>query len=164
MIQLRRQIGIAAVSAIVGLGFLSMTGCVTSSAYEEARQEANAAIVQYHAAQEKTLELETQNKRLRLQSEQLEASLRDTKERLVRTTQLWQDSRDELVTLKTERELHRKATSAPGAQPPSKPEGELPAEASEPKALPAQPATSEESRRRLLELMQEIKALLQQHR
>jgi len=62
------------------------TGCVSSSTYELAKSNATTA------------------KQMKLQIEALEATLRDTREKLERTDQDWREARDELLRVKIERE------------------------------------------------------------
>jgi|CXWL01.1.fsa_nt_gi septal ring factor EnvC (AmiA/AmiB activator) len=84
------------------------TGCVSQTSYELARKDADMATLRYQQEQERTQGLTATNKKMRQYVDELETSLRDTKERLARADKDWKDTRDELLKLKITQEQGQK--------------------------------------------------------
>lgn len=78
-------------------------GCASSGTFEQKIREADTA-KQLHREREVSKILNTTNRKQQVRIEELEARLRATQEQLARTEREWREARDELVSLKIERE------------------------------------------------------------
>jgi len=119
------------------------TGCVSSSTYELAKSNATTA------------------KQMKLQIEALEATLRDTREKLERTDRDWRETRDELLRVKIEREQQRRKIRVGDFL--TRPEMEKPTLDVESEALVKPQPKSEDAKRRLKELMQQLQTVLEHY-
>lgn len=134
----------AAWAAVVWL----LPGCVSNSTYELAKRDAENARLLYQNEQHRTQELATANKQIKAQVEALQVALEDAQKKFERVDRDWRETRDELLKLKIEREQQQaKSRGRRG-------EGEL--------AGPGLSADSEETRRRIKELVQRLQAVLNQ--
>jgi PHD/YefM family antitoxin component YafN of YafNO toxin-antitoxin module len=144
---------------VVVLSALSVSGCVSASTYERAVQEAMQARLKN---QETIRDLAESKKQMKQRIEDLEARLRDANESLIRTERERVEVRDELLKIKMDREqqIHRIRERLKISQKQlEKEKAALETEASIREKSQAQ---SEETKRRLKDLMQEIQGLLDQ--
>ncbi|MEK6526469.1 MAG: hypothetical protein AABZ22_06315 [Nitrospirota bacterium] len=139
------------------------TGCVSSSTYELAKSNAENAKLLYQNEQRRSQELAATAKQMKLQLETLEATLRDTREKLERTDRDWREARDELLRVKIEREQQRRKGRERVVETLSRIEAEKPASAPDPEALLKQQGQSDETKRRLKELMQQLQTALEHY-
>jgi len=149
---------------LAALGVLALaasTGCVSNSTYQLAKSNAENAKLLYLNEQRRAQELSATVKQQKLEMESLEATLRETREKLGRTDREWRETRDELLKLKIEQEQrHKGRQRLVEAQPTL--EAEKAAVAAEVEARFKQQAESEDAKRRLKELMQQLQSVLQQ--
>jgi septal ring factor EnvC (AmiA/AmiB activator) len=131
-----------------------LTGCVSSSTYELAKRDAEKAMLLYQNEQHRTQELATANKQLKQQVEALQVTLKDTQEKFERADRDWRETRDELLKLKIEREQQARGRARRG-------EAER-AVLGLPEPAPKSAFESEETKRRLKELMQQLQSVLNQ--
>lgn len=137
-------------------------GCVSSTEYERAVQDAMQARLQSEKDQDALKSLAERNTQLRQRLEDLEARVRDTNERLTRTDRERIEARDELLKYKMDREsqLHRVRERLKASQKQLERErAALETDAAVREKLGAQ---TEETRKRLQELLQEVQGLLDQ--
>jgi septal ring factor EnvC (AmiA/AmiB activator) len=147
-----------AISSITALGMSGMAGCVSSEAYDQMRREAESARLIAQNDQRRTHELSLTNKKMKQQIEELEATLKETQEKLARTDREWRETRDELLRIKIEREQRRGAVRGQSALAEGiKPPAESPQEPTR-KPVP----NSEEVKRRLHGLLEQLQAVLEQ--
>src|SRR3712207_4953128 len=90
---------------IGGIVVGTLTACVSAGTYEEARL---AAQRQLQNEQRVSQGLAGSNKLLKQWIDELESSLRHTREQLTRTEKEWRETRDELLKLKIEKEQQRR--------------------------------------------------------
>ena len=135
-------------------------GCVISSTYELAKSNAENAKLLYQNEQRRSQELAASAKQMKLEMESLEATLRETREKLERTDRDWRETRDELLKVKIEREQQRRKIRVGDFL--TRPEMEKPTLDVEPQARFKPQAESEDAKRRLKELMQQLQSVLQQ--
>jgi hypothetical protein len=138
----------------IGLG-LGGSACVSGDTYELAKKDAENARLLYQNEQRQTLDLVANNKRLKQQIEELDAALRETKEKLARINREWLETRDELLRLKIEREQRRSARHG---------ESQLNLDTAKPDSdeRAKRQLQSEDPKRRLKEILEELQGLLQQ--
>lgn len=149
------------VFAVFGVLVLAAsTGCVSSSTYALAKSNAENAKLLYQNEQRRSQELTANVKQMNLQIEGLEATLRETREKLERTDREWRETRDELLKLKIEQEQRRKGRQRLVETQPML-EAEKAAIAAEVETRFKQQAESEDAKRRLKELMQQLQAVLE---
>ena len=98
-----------------------------------------------------------------LQIEGLEATLRETREKLERADRDWRETRDELLRVKIEREQQRRKGRQRLVETQPLLEAEKAAVASELEARFKQQAESEDAKRRLKELMQQLQTVLEHY-
>jgi outer membrane murein-binding lipoprotein Lpp len=98
---------LAALTVMGGVITGSHAGCVSSSTFEQAQRDAERKI-QYEQRQNQ--ELATSNKQLKHRLEELESAWRAAREDAARTEKLFKETRDELLSLKIEREQQRPTT------------------------------------------------------
>ena len=149
---------------LAALGVLALaasTGCVSSSTYQLAKSNAENAKLLYLNEQRRAQELSSTVKQQKLEMESLEATLRDTREKLERTDREWRETRDELLKLKIDQEQRRKGRQRPGETQAGL-EAEKTAVAAELETRLKQQAESEDAKRRLKELVQQLQSVLQQ--
>jgi septal ring factor EnvC (AmiA/AmiB activator) len=132
------------------------TACVSGDSYALAKRDAENARLLYQSEQRQAQELAANNKRLKQQLEELDAALKETRDKLARSDREWREARDELLRLKIEREQRR--TSRDG-------ESQLNLDTAKPDAdvRPKPSPQSDESKRRLKELLEQLHGLLQQY-
>lgn len=135
-------------------------GCVSSSTYELAKSNAENAKLLYQNEQRRAQELSGTVKQLKQQLESLEATLRDTRDKLERTDREWRETRDELLKLKIDQEQRRKGRQRLVETQPGL-EAEKAAVAAELEARLKQQTESEDAKRRLKELMQQLQTVLE---
>lgn len=146
---------------VAGLLCLS-AGCVGSAQYERADQEAMQARLQSEKDQDALHALAERDKQLRQRLEDLEARVQDTTERSTRTDRERIEARDELLKYKMDREsqVHRVRERLKASQKQLERErAALDMDAAVREKLGAQ---TEETRKRLQELLQEVQGLLDQ--
>ncbi|MGH7251520.1 MAG: hypothetical protein ACREIK_06650, partial [Nitrospiraceae bacterium] len=97
---IRREVFVVFGMMVAGVSM----GCVSSNTYELAKSNAENAKLLYQNEQRRSQELAGTAKQMKLQIEGLEATLRDTREKLERTDRDWRETRDELLKLKIEQE------------------------------------------------------------
>ena len=149
------------VLAVLGMKVAGVSmGCVSSSTYELAKSNAENAKLLYQNEQRRSQELAGTAKQMKLQIEGLEATLRDTREKLERTDRDWRETRDELLRVKIEREQQRRKIRVGDFL--TRPEMEKPTLDVEPEARIKHQAESEDAKRLLKELMQQLQTVLQQ--
>lgn len=149
------------VGALV-LSVFAAAGCVSSSAYERAVQDAMQAKLQEQKDQETIKDLAESNKQIRQRVEDLEARLRTANETLVRTDRDWREARDELLTLKMDREQQIQKIRERLKASQKQLEKEKAALETDVTVREKSQAQSEETKRRLKDLMQEVQGLLDQ--
>jgi len=149
------------VVAVLGMMVAGVSmGCVSSSSYELAKSNAENAKLLYQNEQRRSQELAGTAKQMKLQLETLEATLRDTREKLERTDRDWRETRDELLRVKIEREQQRRKIRVGDFL--TRPEMEKPTLDVESEARFKPQVESEDAKRRLKELMQQLQSVLQQ--
>ncbi|MGH7207991.1 MAG: hypothetical protein ACREIL_01260, partial [Nitrospiraceae bacterium] len=116
----------------------------------------------YQNEQRRSQELSATATQMKLQIEGLEATLRDTREKLERADRDWRETRDELLKLKIEQEQRRKGRQRLVETQPLL-EAEKAAVATELEARFKQKAESEDAKRRLKELMQQLQTVLEHY-
>jgi uncharacterized protein YlxW (UPF0749 family) len=121
---------------------------VSNSTYELAKRDAENAKLLYQNEQHRTQELVTANKQIKAQVEALQVALEDAQKKFERVDRDWRETRDELMKLKIEREQQLARSRG------RRGEGEL--------AVPGPSADSEETKRRIKELVQRLQAVLNQ--
>jgi chromosome segregation ATPase len=139
-----------------------LTGCVSSSAYERAVQDAMQARLQNEKDQAALKELAEGTKQMRQRIEDLEARLRDATERLARTDRDWREARDELLSLKMEREQQLQRVRERLKVSQKQLEKEKAALETETAIREKSESQTEETKRRLKDLMREVQGLLDQ--
>lgn len=149
------------VGALV-LSVFAAAGCVSSSVYERAVQDAMQAKLQEQKDQETIKDLAESNKQIRQRVEDLEARLRVANETLVRTDRDWREARDELLTLKMDREQQIQKIRERLKASQKQLEKEKAALETDVTVREKSQAQSEETKRRLKDLMQEVQGLLDQ--
>lgn len=139
-------------------------GCVSLSSYELVKSNAENAKLLYHNEQRRSQELVASSKLMKLRVEELEATLREARTQLEHTDKESRETRDELLKYKIEREQARRKFRPGDILPRLEAEriaGELEPEVRF-KAQPQPQAQTEDTRRRLKELMQQLQTVLQQ--
>jgi chromosome segregation ATPase len=134
-----------------------VTGCVSSDSYALAKRDAENARLLYQNEQRQAQELAANNKRLKQQIEELDVALRETRDKLTRSDREWREARDELLRLKIEREQHRTSRERGDSQlnlDTAKPDTD-----DRPRTHPQ----SDEAKRRLKDLLEQLHGLLQQY-
>jgi len=149
---------------LAGLGIVigGATGCVSYSTYELAKRDAEHTRLLYQNETRRAAELAEQNKKLRLQVEDMEAKVRNATETADRASREYKAVRDELLALKmqSEEERHLAKDRLKHAQKQlDKERAVLEAEA---ELQAKSPAVSEQTRDRVRQLLQEVQSLLQQ--
>jgi septal ring factor EnvC (AmiA/AmiB activator) len=137
-------------------------GCVSSDTYQLAKQDAENARLLLQNEQQHAQGLSEANKRMKLQIEELQATLREMKENLVRTEREWRETRDELLRIKIDREQQRRGGQQRDAQPgldTSRPLVPLP---SETEASRRKAASPEEIKQRLKTVLEHLQGVLQE--
>jgi hypothetical protein len=150
------------VLSVFGLLVLGVsTGCVSSSTYELAKSNAENAKLLYQNEQRRSQELVASAKQMKLQVEALEATLRDTREKLERTDRDWRETRDELLRFKIDREQQRRKIRVGDFL--TRPELEKATLGVESEARFKPQAESEDAKRRLKELLQQLHTVLEHY-
>ena len=150
------------VVAVLGLMALGVsTGCVSSNTYELAKSNAENAKLLYQNEQRRSQELVASAKQMKLQIEALEATLRDTREKLERTDRDWRETRDELLRFKIDREQQRRKIRVGDFL--TRPEIEKPTLDVESEARVKPQTESEDAKRRLKELMQQLQTVIEHY-
>jgi chromosome segregation ATPase len=134
---------LAALALIGGMITGSNTGCVSGSTFEDAQRK---AAYQLQNEQRIAHELAISNKQLKQRIEELETSLRTTREDLVRTERESKETRDELLKLKIDKEQQRGRGRDRFSQ----------------LERPEIPGRAEETVRRLKDLLRQLQAALDQ--
>jgi hypothetical protein len=135
-------------------------GCVSTEAYELAKKDADNARLLYQNEQRRGQELALSNKKMKQHLEELDATLKDMREKVSRTEREWRETRDELLRIKIEQEQRRGALRHSPSQlgledarpAPVGPEGP-------PRKVPP---GSDETKRRLRDLLEQLQDVLQQ--
>jgi hypothetical protein len=150
------------VLAVLGLLVLGVsTGCVSTNTYELAKSNAENAKLLYQNEQRRSQELVASAKQMKLQVEALEATLRDTREKLERTDRDWRETRDELLRFKIDREQQRRKIRVGDFL--TRPELEKAKLGGESEARFKPQAESEDAKRRLKELLQQLQTVLEHY-
>ncbi len=139
---------------------MALTGCVSSTTYELAKRDAQNATLLLQHEQRRIQDLTAEHKRMTQRIEQLQADLQKTQQELTVRDQAWRETRDELLQLKidqekTQHQIKRRLKEAKAhlQQEQAALETAL--------ALQAQTqGQSEDTKRRIQELIQEIQNLL----
>ena len=126
-----------------------LPGCVSHSTYELAKRDAENARLLYQNEQHRTQDLTAANKQSKVQVEALQAALKEAQDKFERADRDWRETRDELLKLKIEREQQQARSRG------RRGDADLSAEHA-PKTSP----DSEETRRRIKELVQRLQAVL----
>lgn len=148
-------------AALAGLVMLA-AACVSSSTYELARKDAENAKLLYQNEARRAQELAALAQQLTARIEAAKAELRGLEERIAKTEQDFQQTRDELLQLKIDREREQHAIRKQLKVAQARLQQEqavLDADASVRSKLGGQ---SEETRKRLKELVGEIQGLLRE--
>jgi len=154
---IRREVFVVLGMMVAGVSM----GCVSSSTYELAKSNAENAKLLYQNEQRRSQELVASAKQMKQQIESLEAILREAREKLERTDRDWRETRDELLKLKIEREQQRRKIRVGDFL--TRPEMEKPPLDVESEARVKPQAESEDAKRRLKELMQQLQTVLEHY-
>jgi len=144
---MNRRAKLAALSMTIAVTMWS--GCVSNQTFEQAKQKAYAQLQQ---DQQRLLELNITNKRLKQRTDELEAALQLTREQLGRTEKEWKEVRDEILKLKIEKEQ----------QPGKRRDRVAPEKSSEGQDDQIKQLRLDEARRRAKELLQQLQGMVDQ--
>ncbi len=149
-------------AAVVGLLAIGQTGCVSSSAYELARKDAENARLLYQNETRRAQELAATATQLKAQIERTQAELKKAQEQIARTEQEFHATRDELLRLKIEWEQHQHALRKQLKIAQAQLQREKAVLDTEADLRSKTEGQSEETRRRVKDLVVQIQTLLRQ--
>jgi len=149
-------------AAVLGCSLIAASsGCVSSSKYDLAKANAENAKLLYQNEAQRSSDLTAGAKQIKRQIEDLEASLRDTRERLARGDREWRETRDELLRLKIEREQTRRKGGERVQEFIVHSDTERPMPAIEAESLRSRTESPpDDPKRRLKELLQQLQSVL----
>lgn len=155
---------LAIVTVLGGLVAATQTACVSSSTYELAKSNAENAKLLYQNEQRRSQELVATNKRMKQQIEDLESNLRISREQLERKDKEWREARDELLKMKIDKEQQRHKSRERLSEASSRPEViEKAGPATDFDSRSKSQAQSEDAKRRVKELLEQLQGLLEQN-
>lgn len=153
---------IAALTVLCGIAQIVQTGCVSYGTYELTKRDAESARLLYQNEHNRSQELAESNKKMKLQIEELTANLRSAREQVDRTDREFREARDELLKLKIDREQQRHGVKARLKETQSLLEKEKAALETMTDVRLKSQGESEDTKRRVKGLMQQLQALLEQ--
>jgi hypothetical protein len=149
---------------LAGLGIVlgGATGCVSYSSYEMARRDAENTRLLYQNETRRAVELAEQNKKMKLQIEDMEARVRNATETADRASKEYKIVRDELLAIKMQSEQERHQAKDRLKRATRQLEKERAVLETEAELQARSPAVSEQTRERVRALLQEVQTLLEQ--
>lgn len=155
---------LAIITVLGGLVAAAQTACVSGSTYELAKSNAENAKLLYQNEQRRSQELVATNKRMKQQIDDLESNLRISREQLERKDKEWREARDELLRMKIDKEQQRHKSRDRLTEASPRPEVvEKAGPASDFDSRPKSQAQSEDAKRRVKELLEQLQGLLDQN-
>lgn len=143
-------------------GALWLSGCVSSGTYELARKDAENATLLYQNEARRAQELTALAQQLTARIDAAKAELRSLEERIARTEQDFQRTRDELLEIKIDREREQHAIRKQLKVAQARLQQEQALIDADASVRPKLGTQSEETRKRLKELVGEIQGLLRE--